>query len=72
MRQPDEDQLNRQLQESDKRPDLGWMYTVIAGVLNILVIYDAFAGPAFGTGTRPSARAQTDHQTSHEEQQAPA
>ena len=23
------------------------MYTVIAGVLNILVIYDALAGPAF-------------------------
>jgi hypothetical protein len=27
--------------------DLGWVYTVIAGVLNIMVIYDAFAGPAF-------------------------
>lgn len=25
--------------------DLGWMYTVIAGVLNLLVIYDAYAGP---------------------------
>ncbi len=23
------------------------MYTVIAGVLNVLVIYDALAGPAF-------------------------
>jgi hypothetical protein len=47
MRAPDEGDLNRQLQTSDKKPDLGWMYTVIAGVLNILVIYDAFAGPAF-------------------------
>jgi hypothetical protein len=27
--------------------DLGWVYTVIAGVLNLLVIYDAIAGPAF-------------------------
>ncbi|HYT88185.1 MAG TPA: DUF6677 family protein [Gemmataceae bacterium] len=47
MRAPDEEVINRQLQGSDKKPDLGWMYTVIAGVLNILVIYDAFAGPAF-------------------------
>lgn len=25
--------------------DIAWVYTVIAGVLNILVIYDAWAGP---------------------------
>ena len=35
--------------DGDKTWDLGWVYTVIAGVLNVLVIYDAFAGPAFGT-----------------------
>jgi hypothetical protein len=40
--------VNQFLTNSDKTPDLGWVYTVIAGVLNILVIYDAFAGPAFG------------------------
>jgi hypothetical protein len=34
--------------EGDKTWDLGWVYTVIAGVLNVLVICDAFAGPAFG------------------------
>jgi hypothetical protein len=50
MEQPDEDELNQFLTNSDKTPDLGWVYTVIAGVLNILVIYDAFAGPAFGSG----------------------
>jgi hypothetical protein len=55
MRAPDEDVINRQLQDSDKKPDLGWMYTVIAGVLNILVIYDAFAGPAFvASQSKPS------------------
>lgn len=43
---PDEAELNRLQVESDKSWDLGWVYTVIAGVLNILVIYDAFAGPA--------------------------
>jgi hypothetical protein len=29
--------------------ELGWVYTVIAGVLNIMVIYDALAGPALLT-----------------------
>jgi hypothetical protein len=48
QRRPTEDELNNSLRNSDKSPDLGWMYTVIAGVLNILVIYDAFAGPAYG------------------------
>jgi hypothetical protein len=48
QRQPDELELDRQMRDNDKTPDLAWVYTVIAGVLNILVIYDAFAGPAFG------------------------
>ena len=48
QRAPDEGELNRSLTDSDKTPDLGWVYTVIAGVLNILVIYDALVGPAFG------------------------
>jgi hypothetical protein len=47
----DEEAMNTFLRNSDKTPDLGWVYTVIAGVLNVLVIYDAFAGPAFGAGT---------------------
>jgi hypothetical protein len=51
MRAPDEAELNEELRNSDKKYELGWMYTVIAGVLNILVIYDAFAGPAFGAVT---------------------
>ncbi len=51
MRMPDEEETNKLLRDNDKKPDLGWMYTVIAGVLNILVIYDAFAGPAFGVAT---------------------
>jgi TM2 domain-containing membrane protein YozV len=39
--------LNELQTNGDKTWDLGWVYTVIAGVLNILVIYDAAAGPAF-------------------------
>lgn len=46
QRKPDELTVNNFWRDSDKTPDLGWIYTVIAGVLNILVIYDAYAGPA--------------------------
>jgi hypothetical protein len=47
QRPPNEAKLNELLVNSDKTPDLGWVYTVIAGMLNILVIYDAYAGPIF-------------------------
>ncbi len=39
--------LNELQTEGDKMWDLGWVLTVIAGVLNVMVIYDALAGPAF-------------------------
>ena len=45
MQTPPEATINDLQRNSDKRWDLGWVYTVIAGVLNVLVIYDAFAGP---------------------------
>jgi TM2 domain-containing membrane protein YozV len=47
MRAPNLDEINRLNRDGDKTWDLGWVYTVIAGVLNVLVIYDALAGPAF-------------------------
>jgi hypothetical protein len=47
MRAPDMGEINRLQRDGDKTWDLGWVYTVIAGVLNVLVIYDALAGPAF-------------------------
>jgi hypothetical protein len=47
MRAPDTDTINDLQRSGDKTYDLGWVYTVIAGVLNVLVIYDALAGPAF-------------------------
>jgi hypothetical protein len=46
-RTPREEELNDLQRKASKRWDLGWVYTVIAGVLNLLVIYDAFAGPMF-------------------------
>jgi hypothetical protein len=51
-RRPSETELNDLLRNSDKLPDLGWTYTVIAGMLNLLVIYDALAGPAFAARQR--------------------
>jgi hypothetical protein len=47
QRTPTEDELNDIQRKASKRWDLGWVYTVIAGVLNLLVIYDAFAGAMF-------------------------
>jgi hypothetical protein len=48
MREPSPDAVNAVSNAGDKRLELAWVYTVIAGVLNIMVIYDALAGPAFG------------------------
>lgn len=53
----DEREINRFLVHSDKGPDLGWVYTVIAGMLNVLVIYDAYAGPAHARPRRVPAPA---------------
>lgn len=47
QRSPDEDELNLLQTNGDKSWDLAWVFTVIAGALNVLVIYDALAGPAF-------------------------
>lgn len=44
---PSMTELNDLQRNGDKTWDLGWVYTVIAGVLNVLVIYDALAGAAF-------------------------
>jgi hypothetical protein len=56
QRTPGAEALNALNTAGDKRIDLGWVYTVIAGVLNVMVIYDALAGPAFPP-TREAARA---------------
>jgi hypothetical protein len=45
MQAPSELEMNVLLRNSNKLWDLGWVYTVIAGALNLLVIYDALAGP---------------------------
>jgi TM2 domain-containing membrane protein YozV len=47
QRTPSEAALNAIHTSGDKLLELGWVLTVIAGVLNVMVIYDALAGPAF-------------------------
>jgi TM2 domain-containing membrane protein YozV len=47
QRTPPEWALIQLIQEQDKTWDLAWIFTVVAGVLNVLVIYDAAAGPLF-------------------------
>lgn len=54
QRAPSEEELNDIQRRASKRWDLGWVYTVIAGVLNLLVIYDALAGPMFRDPPRES------------------
>ncbi len=53
QRTPSEDDLNVINNAGDHLLDLGWVYTVIAGVLNVMVIYDAFAGAAFLAHAEP-------------------
>ncbi|MBX6314171.1 MAG: hypothetical protein IRY99_14835 [Isosphaeraceae bacterium] len=41
-----------------KLVEVGWVYTVIAGLLNILAIYDAYEGPAYADEEEAEPRAE--------------
>jgi TM2 domain-containing membrane protein YozV len=58
-RTPTDEARNAVENFGDKLVELGWVYTVIAGVLNIMVIYDALAGPAFLTPKADPTRKAT-------------
>jgi hypothetical protein len=58
MRAPSIERINELQRDTDKTWDLGWVYTIIAGVLNVLVIYDALAGPAFRVSKTATAPAE--------------
>lgn len=51
-----EDRINDYQRDADKFWDLGSIYTIIAGALSLLVIYDAAAGPAFAPHGTPPAK----------------
>jgi TM2 domain-containing membrane protein YozV len=59
MQAPSESQLNDLQRSTDTTWDLGWVLTVIAGVLNILVIYDALAGPLVKEDMNPDGTPKT-------------
>jgi hypothetical protein len=59
-RMPSREEAN-DMQREGKLPDIAWVYTVIAGVLNILVIYDAFAGPAFARVGQPKGQDSSEN-----------
>lgn len=63
MRQPPESELNDLQNRGDKTWDLAWVYTVIAGVLNVMVIYDAYAGPAFVRRPEGAGKEKAGHGT---------
>lgn len=46
-----------------RRWDIAWVYTVIAGVLNLLVIYDAWAGPVHPRREEQPATSTTEGRT---------
>lgn len=48
-----EDELDRLNYDYNRRFELGTVYTMIAGLLNLLVIFDAGAGPALGVAPKP-------------------
>ena len=51
------DQLNRSL---NRRFELGTVYTMVAGLLNVLVIFDAFGGPAYAALKKKEASAERE------------
>lgn len=59
MRASSEQSLNELQSNGDTTWDLGWVFTVIAGVLNVLVIYDALAGPLVREDMNPDGTPKT-------------
>jgi len=45
---PSNVELNGLISALGRRWNIGLLYTMVAGLLNILVIFDAYAGPAYG------------------------
>ncbi|MFO0958153.1 MAG: DUF6677 family protein [Isosphaeraceae bacterium] len=41
-------EINRLQPQLGRLMEIGWVYTLLAGLLNVLAIYDAYDGPAYG------------------------
>jgi len=55
MAEPTAEVLNALHPKLGKLLEVGWLYTMMAGLLNILAIFDAHAGPALPEGDAPAA-----------------
>ncbi|MDG3006288.1 DUF6677 family protein [Paludisphaera mucosa] len=59
MAEPSPNVLNRLLL-GGKPYEIGLIYTTVAGLLNVLAIYDAYEGPAYGYGDEPEPEAKDE------------
>jgi len=64
-----EDELDRLQKRLHRYWEFGTVYTMIAGLLNILAIYDAWGGPAFATSL-PEKRDEDDEGEGQEDDKA--
>ena len=58
LAEPSQNEING-LYESGKFVEMGYLYTTIAGLLNILAIFDAYEGPALDSQTEPTPTRET-------------
>lgn len=59
LKAPPERDLNKLQTEGDASWELAWVFTVAAGLLNLLVIYDALCGPAVIPASRNQLKEKT-------------
>ncbi|WP_206107993.1 DUF6677 family protein [Paludisphaera soli] len=53
MAEPSQNVINGLHLRLGKLYEIGTIYTTVAGLLNVLAIYDAYEGPAYGRGDEP-------------------
>jgi hypothetical protein len=59
-RELEQDELAKWHLDLNSRFELGTLYTMIAGLLNVLAIYDAFAGPVITSGPHRASKPPPD------------
>ena len=60
MAEPSQNVINGLLLRLGKLYDASMIYTTAAGLLNVLAIYDAYEGPAYGVGDETDAETQAE------------
>jgi hypothetical protein len=69
--QAGEPTLNRLNKELNRFFELGTVYTMVAGLLNVLAIYDAFSGPVWGEPRRKREDEESDESPTSEPKPQP-